>query len=348
MGLKSEEIRKVIIEQITAHPRDIARLIADQFRVSRQWASNRLRRMVAEGILVARGDTRGREYRLALLAQNSVTLPVAKDVEEHAVWTSAVAPFLGGIPENVQTICHFGTTEMVNNVIEHSESPRVTVSVERTAASIRIDIRDAGIGVFRKIKEACGLDDERQAIFELTKGKLTTDPAHHTGEGIFFTARMFDSFTVAAGGLALVSSRRAGEDWLFETGERPAEESGTLVRMEIRPDSSHTAQETFSRFASERDDFGFTATRVVVNLARSGPEQLLSRSQARRVLARVEKFRRVTFDFSGVESIGPAFADEIFRVFATEHPDIRIDHAAAVPVVEAMIRRALAARSSSG
>jgi hypothetical protein len=51
-------------------------------------------------------------------------------------------------------------------------------------------------------------------------------------------------------------------------------------------------------------------------------DPLISRSQAKRVLARVELFRTVLFDFSRVSSIGQAFADEMFRVFAHTHPGI--------------------------
>ena len=32
----------------------------------------------------------------------------------------------------------------------------------------------------------------------------------------------------------------------------------------------------------------------------------------------------VIFDFKEVESIGKAFADEVFRVFANEHPNIEL------------------------
>jgi hypothetical protein len=53
-----------------------------------------------------------------------------------------------------------------------------------------------------------------------------------------------------------------------------------------------------------------------VRLAKYGNDQLISRSQAKRLLARIELFKIVLFDFSGVETIGQAFADEIFRVFA--------------------------------
>ncbi|MGH8252062.1 MAG: STAS-like domain-containing protein [Steroidobacteraceae bacterium] len=44
----------------------------------------------------------------------------------------------------------------------------------------------------------------------------------------------------------------------------------------------------------------------------------------RHSLARVEKFRTVIFDFVDVPSIGQAFADEIFRVFAERHPEIEL------------------------
>jgi hypothetical protein len=65
-------------------------------------------------------------------------------------------------------------------------------------------------------------------------------------------------------------------------------------------------------------------TVVPVNLARYGNENLISRSQAKRLLARLELFKTVLFDFSNVPTIGQAFADEIFRVFAASHPEIEL------------------------
>jgi hypothetical protein len=46
----------------------------------------------------------------------------------------------------------------------------------------------------------------------------------------------------------------------------------------------------------------------------------------------------------GVEMIGQAFADEIFRVFASAHPDIQIYHINANEEVTKMINRALYAK----
>ena len=73
----------------------------------------------------------------------------------------------------------------------------------------------------------------------------------------------------------------------------------------------------------------------------------MSRSQAKRVLARFERFKEVFLDFSGIESIGQAFADEIFRVYAVDHPEIKLIVANANDQVSRMIKRAIAAAKSS-
>ena len=80
-------------------------------------------------------------------------------------------------------------------------------------------------------------------------------------------------------------------------------------------------------------------THVPVLLAQYGEEQLISRSQAKRLLARFDRFDVILLDFKRIASIGQAFADEVFRVFVTEHP-----HATIVPTnmsnqVEKMVRR---------
>ena len=88
---------------------------------------------------------------------------------------------------------------MFNNAIDHSGGTEI-VFVTKTAAQTTITIKDNGIGIFKKIQAAMNLLDERHAILELAKGKLTTDPKRHTGEGIFFTSRLVDSFDIVSGG----------------------------------------------------------------------------------------------------------------------------------------------------
>ncbi len=55
---------------------------------------------------------------------------------------------------------------------------------------------------------------------------------------------------------------------------------------------------------------------------------------------RVENFKYVYFDFENVNSIGQAFADEIFRVYKLRHPDIHLLHTNTSDEVLAMIKRA--------
>lgn len=85
--------------------------------------------------------------------------------------------------------------------------------------------------------------------------------------------------------------------------------------------------------------------RQAVKLAQYGNDQLISRSQAKRLLARVELFKIVIFDFSGVDFIGQAFADEIFRVFAIQHPEVELTAVHANNKVKQMIERAKEHRS---
>jgi hypothetical protein len=74
-------------------------------------------------------------------------------------------------------------------------------------------------------------------------------------------------------------------------------------------------------------------------------DPLISRSQAKRVLVRVELFRTVLFDFSRVSSIGQAFADEIFRVFARAHSGIELQFVHANAAIKHMISRVRSAEA---
>lgn len=332
------EVQRFILTRLDEHPRDIAKVTAQHFGITRQAANRQLRRLVELGVLRAEGETRSRQYYFAVIGKNEVVLPITPELQEDVVWRQHVAPILAGVPANVFDICHYGITEMVNNAIDHSASPDVSVSITYTAGSIDMMVWDRGVGILRKIKEAYNLEDERHAILELVKGKLTTDPERHTGEGIFFTSRVFDTFGILSAHLYL-GHRREGEDWLLEDRTQYAE--GTSVHMTISPLSTHTDKEVFERYSSEQDDYAFSRTHVVVALAQPQEEGLVSRSQAKRVMARLNRFKAIVLDFKGVKKIGAAFADEMFRVFRAEHPQITVTSINANDEVTRMIRRAL-------
>ena len=263
------------------------------------------------------------------------------------MWTRDAAPLMHGLSKNVIDIAHHGLTEMVNNAIDHSEGDNVSVLVDRDEKRLAMLVTDDGIGIFRKITRALDLPDERLALLELSKGKLTTDPRRHSGEGIFFTSRMFDRFQIASYDLIFDHDEAKGDDLLYD-GDSGTIRSGTTVLMEIAKDSSQTDTSVFEAFSSGPDDHAFAKTIVPVRLAKVGDDNLVSRSQAKRLLQRVDRFRIVVLDFEGVERIGQAFADEIFRVFANEHPNVELVAVHAQSEVQQMIRRAEVLRDEGG
>ena len=50
----------------------------------------------------------------------------------------------------------------------------------------------------------------------------------------------------------------------------------------------------------------------------------VSRSQAKHICNRLEKFQEITLDFEGLSWMGQGFAHQLFVVFANEHPDIEL------------------------
>lgn len=333
-----KEIREFIIQSIPNHPRDVVRIVSKRFGVSRQAVNRHIRELLAKGYITAEGKTRKREYALRVLRDKNFTVPL-KDLEEDQIWRNEVAPLLKDLPGNVLDIWHYGFTEMVNNAIDHSGGHSLTVAIKMNPLITEIDVHDDGIGIFRKIKEELHLEDERHSVLELAKGKLTTDPDRHTGEGIFFTSRMMDDFSILSGGVYFSHEYGKEEDWILE-GSPP--HTGTSVFMYLANKSERTDQEVFDGFASD-EDYGFTRTVVPVRLARHGTEKLVSRSQAKRLLSRVDRFKTVILDFKEIDSIGRAFADEVFRVFERNNPGILLITTNAAPEVEKMI--ALARRN---
>ena len=338
---RGEKIRHFIIENVDDHPAEIAKVTAKKFDITRQAVNKHIKRLVEEHALIQKGNTRDRSYSLHPITSWDKTYQLETTPAEDIVWRNDIVPLIEHLPGNVLEIWNYGFTEMFNNVIDHSDGTEVWVRLEMTAVNTEVVISDNGVGIFKKIQMDLGLLDERHAILELAKGKLTTDPDNHTGEGIFFTSRMFDDFDILSGGTYFSHKYGETEDWILE---RDRFKCGTSVWMKINNHRSRTLTKVFNKFTSEDGDYGFTKTVVPVRLAQYGDDKLVSRSQAKRLLARVEKFRTVIFDFKEVDSIGQAFADEVFRVFAKKHPEVELHSIYTNSAVKRMIHRA---RSSS-
>jgi len=329
--------QRSILDAISLDGKNVASRLAERHGVSRQTASTWLSKLRREGIIGASGVGRGVHYFLKVLKQVRQVYP-RPGLSEDRVWREAIAPVLNDLPANVWDIWQYAVTEMVNNAIDHSGSDRVTLDLRRDALNTTVQISDEGEGIFLKIQRALNLYDAREAILELAKGKLTTDPANHTGEGIFFASKVMDAFDIRSGTLHFMHDGW-GEDVLLE---RPADAPGTWVLMRLANDSGRRLQEVFDQFAVP-EEYTFAKTLVPVRLAQHEGEKLVSRSQAKRLTMRFERFQTVVLDFDGVEEIGQAFADEVFRVFQKAHPSTELAPIRMTPAVEKMFKRAMGA-----
>lgn len=332
-------ITNFIVQNVDRHPASIVPFAVERLGISRSTVNRYVNRLVKEDVLIATGATRARSYHLRDIQTGSFRIRLGKEkLEEDVILRDTVFARLGDIPANVWDILWVGGNEMVNNVLDHSGAKNLNIQYGKNAVHVWLRISDDGVGVFEKIRKECNLLDARHALLELSKGKLTTAKRAHSGEGIFFTSRMFNTFTLESRGLVFVRTMEDSDSWLFEDKEATDFYEGTSVTMAIGLGATHTSKEIYDRFENDEDPAGFAKTHVPVRLAKYPHEQLVSRSQARRVLARFEKFSEVMLDFDGVPEIGQAFADEIFRVFANMHPEVRIIPVATSPAVEQMIR----------
>ncbi len=337
---RGKRIRRQILRDVKYHPNDIAQHISQIFSISRQAVHKHLKKLVDENWLEATGTTRKKVYKLGQCRENSIILTLDDNASEHSIYSQEFSWVIEGLPKNIDDIIFYGFTEMVNNAIDHSQGENCLISVKRDKEQISISIVDDGEGIFRRITRLKQLSDEKQAILELYKGKLTTDPENHSGQGIFFTSKMFDSFNILSHELVFNHHYKHELDIITDNGIADSEK-GTTVVMNISLDSTRTDKEVFDMFSGGKDeDYAFNKTIIPVNMARIDKENLISRSQAKRLLVRIEKFKYVFFDFKNVESIGQAFADEIFRVYRQRHPNITIAYQNTNNTVEGMIKRA--------
>ncbi|OGW41528.1 MAG: ArsR family transcriptional regulator [Nitrospirae bacterium RBG_13_39_12] len=330
---RGEEIRHFILGSIENKSKDVIALTIEKFKISRQAVYKHIKHLEEQGTLV---HLKKGVYELHPQETWSLSIALGVESREDVVWRTIVREKIGLLPDNAIAIWQYGFTEMFNNVIDHSESKNVQITIQKTAYSTEMYIEDTGIGIFNKIKQGMNLLDERHAVLELTKGKLTTDPDNHTGEGIFFTSRMFDEFSILSGEVFLSHSYGKDEDWILQSQKNHL---GTLICMKLRNNTSRETKQIFDKFTSLEGDFGFTKTVVPVRLAQYGNEKLISRSQAKRLLERIDRFKTVLFDFREVDSIGQAFADEVFRVFKKQHPYMDIIPINANEPVTQMINR---------
>jgi anti-sigma regulatory factor (Ser/Thr protein kinase) len=306
-----------------------------------------LKKLVREKVLMKVGMTRGAYYvtasehnRAARDGEKNRWFKTYenKGLSENDVYEDAIAglPKLKILHENVKSIFDYAFSEMVNNAIDHSQSEKVHVEVEILDGKLAFLVEDQGIGVFENVRMKRNLNSHYDAALDVLKGKTTTVPDRHSGEGIFFTSKAADRFFIESQKLSLEVDNQIHDTFLKEVAER----RGTQVRFEISLHSDrHLNTDVFQPFTVNIDEPAFDKTLIHVKLYKYGTAQI-SRSQASRLLTGLEKFKTIVLDFERVPSVGQAFADQVFRVFRKKHPEIDVQYTNANDVVRYMIRRA--------
>ena len=340
--------KEKILELIEQKGKVTSREITEVIGVSRQYVNLVISGLVAEDKVLKLGGTRGAFYvSKGYITEHPDAIPnivkkryVNQSLEEHKVFLEIedALPRLKELPENVRSIFTFAFSEMFNNAIEHSASKVISVEVILRDDFLSFTVNDSGVGVFRNIMEKRNLKSEIEAIQDLLKGKTTTMPRTHSGEGIFFTSKAGDIFTLDSFGQMLVINNLTRD---ISARHVSAVKRGTRVVFKIKADSDRHLNDIFKKYTNinNNSDYGFDKTEIRVKLYTSGGVHI-SRSQARRILAGLEKFKVILLDFENVPLVGQAFADEIYRVFQNGHPDIVIQEENMSEGVKFMVERA--------
>mgnify|MGYP001571746742 FL=1 len=295
-------------------------------KVTRQYISVVLHRLASNGKLVKMGSTR---YAFYVLPEQAQRFGVGikkrlrnKELREHEVWADIKdqIPSISQARENVRSVFEYAFSEMLNNAIEHSHSRFIEVEMRKERNLLVFTVNDSGLGAFRSVMQKRNLRSELEAIQDILKGKMTTQPQAHSGEGIFFTSKVGDIFILESFGHRLRVDNIVHD--VFIEALKPVKR-GTKITFSVSLDSSKHLSDVFKKYQSDPKEYAFDKTEVQVRLYTMGTIYI-SRSQARRILAGLEKFKTVILDFDKVPTIGQSFADEIFRVFQSRHPHITI------------------------
>ncbi len=332
MGEGSAEKLRVLVDRAgEVSNRDVVRALG----VSPATSHRLLAALVTAGVLERRGAGRSARYHLRQVRRRFKL----QGLEESTAWRE-VATDIGRIRPLDGEARHsldYAATEMINNAIDHSRGKVVEVTAAfESASSTVVTVRDDGIGVYARLQSDFGFSSAYDAIIQLEKGRLTSDPSNHSGEGLFFSSKAVSQFRLESQGVAWIVDNLVNDTAIGTS----AVTKGTQVVLTVVRGRTPVLADVFAAH-TDKETLEFTRTRSTIRLGAFGPS-LLSRSEAKRVTARLAEFRHAVLDFSGVDVVGQGFCDQVFRVFAREHPEVALEPVGMNDAVAFMVGRARA------
>jgi len=333
MKSSKEQVKQYLLSCIAANDKALVDKTVEYFGRSRSTVYNYLKELTDDGLILRQADRFelcSREHHF--LYKNDGHL------SESRLCAADFEPFLRGFEKNVISIWRYAYMEMMNNAIEHSQASEIRVTVRTDAVNTTVFIRDNGIGIFENIRAYIArergeeLPADECAAFLLT-GKFTTAKSAHSGEGIFFTSHMMDTFAILSDTVFFTRDNFHDRQLVAEGAD-----VGTLVVMSLSNTSKKTAREVFDRFSDVDDGFTKTAVPIAHVFPHGDP---ISRSEARRLGELIQNFSEIELDFSRIEEVGQAFVHELFVVWQRNHPNVTLCVRHACENVDFMIRRVL-------
>ena len=311
---KKQTIILYILDKISAGSKSVSKEVSEAFGMSPNTVHTYLNELIDDNIITK--QKRG-EYKLVTIQETyDFKRSQGELSSDTIVYESCLDKKISHLSENIKHIWAYAVSEMVNNVIDHSTAENMQVIITQNYLRTGVIISDNGVGIFEKIKNHFALASLDEAICELFKGKLTTDKENHSGEGIFFTSKMMDTFLIASSGKVFATTKYNNEQ-VFDLNDSS---SGTCVVMSLSNFTNRTAKEVFDSFSDT--DGAFTTTKIPIkSIFDSAP---ISRSQAKRVCYRLDNFEEVIFDFDNVSWMGQGFAHQIFVVYQNAHPNVKL------------------------
>lgn len=322
---KRAEIEKYMFRKITLDDEKWMEKTMDSFGISVTSVKRYLKKAMENGAVEKRGDQVCGYALTEQIFEEYVKMSGAE--QEDRLYDRLFRERLAGCGVEAQKIWQYVCAEILNNALEHSGGTHIRIILKRNVLDTTVVIADDGAGVFRTLmaymaEHGWQKPDEEDAIVELYKGKLTSDPAGHSGEGIFFSSKAVDTFAIWSGAKVYKccggSEHSVLESRILAYASR-IDNIGSLVMMSLENETKRKLAEVFNMYADE--DEGFVRTVIPIREACISGEPV-ARSQARRICNRLEQFREVILDFEGVEVMGQGFADEIFRVYAAACPQV--------------------------
>jgi len=323
---KREEIKKYILRKIARDDKEFIDKTMDNFGISITSVKRYLQDMLVTNMISEEKDTECGYHLVEEVFLTNLTLD-ENFCLENDIFEEYIFPHLTRCNADAVRIWQYVCEEMLNNAIEHSKGHNLVIEVICNVLAAKVVIIDDGLGTFRTLlryMETSGWNKPRieDALVELYKGKITCNAAAHSGEGIFFSSKMVDEYVLWSDSCMYIgkygNKPKSIESHLLAYASRIGK-IGTMVCMSLENDISRKITEVFNMYSDVEN--GLIKTRIPVLEACIHGEPV-ARSQARRICNRLDEFKEDILDFAGVEFMGQGFSDEIFRVYATAHPQV--------------------------